>query len=514
MLREEFHSYSAMRMHAPRFSTRAHALKELQQRCNRFKSLLSSEDKLRAFIAERMLDRDAVGSPSLVSNDGTPLNWKYLLTELHAAGIIQEPSFATRLRHNDRPLVYNFELVPVQSAETSDGREVQYGGFGGSLDMEDAMSKSVGELLERYFLSTYKHSSLTNTSYAELTRHGHRALDPRGANYFLDWQKKRFPQFVHDADTYFHWVEGSEYTSGAPTYLPAQMVFWNYQPGDHGKISEEKSIIIQTTSGSAGHFTKDEAVLGALLEAIERDAFVIYWLNSLTPKIIDTTTIQNEKIQRLLAYLKRYRLEVTFVNTTSDFGVPTATCIVVDHYAKDAPVLSIGSAAGFDLESTIIPSAIEAMIINNFAGSNETFVLPDDYQPFTNTQIRRHERLLSAKGKKSMERFKFLLSGPLQSAEEFIGSAATIDTKAKRLTYMLDELEKRGTGYELYTYDAQHPILDKLGYHVVRAIVPELIPLYLVEFAAPLNMRRIREVPAKIGREAAKEFNPWPHPFP
>lgn len=141
-------------------------------------------------------------------------------------------------------------------------------------------------------------------------------------------------------------------------------------------------------------------------------------------------------------------------------------------------------------------------------------MLPEKYEPFTSRYISRSERLRAWQGPVMAEHMQFLLSGEKQSAQEFIGNAGLLDTAEKRLMHIVNECASRGKGYEIYTYEVKNSILKALGYHVVRAIVPELVPLYLIEFAAPLKARRLREVPGKLGYAAAEKFNPWPHPFP
>lgn len=491
--------------------THKEALEEARRPCGRFKSILPLEESLRAFIAEKTAGLDSLGIPLLV-DDATPLNWQRLLKYLHENGITKA-RFTDRFYRNDYPdVLHFFDLASMEDFYLADGRKVIANGFGGSLNREEAMSKAIGETLERFFLSAYKRDSFHAASYAELARRDH-VLDIFQFDFFRSWQKKRFPAFAFDENSVFHWVEGRELQSGNPIFLPAQIVYWSYHHSPRG-LPRERIIFTQTTSGSAGHFTKDEATLAALLEAIQRDAFLIYWLNTLTPKVIDTKTVENAAIANLIERLRQHNLEPIFLNTTSDFGIPTATCVVVDTSEPQNPIYSIGSSAGFTLEDTLISSLIEAFAVQHLVSLQDPYALPEKYEPFASAQISRSERLRTWQGSVMAERIQFLLSGEKQSAEEFIGDAARLDTVQKRLGYIVDECEKRGNGYEIYTYEVQHPVLSSLGYHVMRAIVPQLIPLYLVEYAATLNAQRLKNVPEKIGYTAAKELNPWPHPFP
>lgn len=159
-------------------------------------------------------------------------------------------------------------------------------------------------------------------------------------------------------------------------------------------------------------------------------------------------------------------------------------------------------------------SAIESMVVNNYVATNEKFELPTGYRAFSHFGIGRMERLFSWRGPEMMDRFRFFISGEKESVGTFMRNASTYDSVASQLAHIRALCAKRGPGYEIYLYEIHNAVLDQLGYHVVRTIVPQLIPLYLGEFAATLNARRLKEVPEKIGYKAAKEFNPWPHPFP
>lgn len=513
MLREEFLKTSRAFSNArPIMRMRAEALGEVRRACGRFRSVASTEETLRTFIAEKAADIDTLGDPLFLGND-TPLNWQRLLAYLHEQKVIAAPRFAMRQYRNDYPKLFQFfELAPLKDSAVSDGHGTNYSGFGGSFDREVAMSKAVGEALERYFLCTYKRDALRVSSYADLARRVN-TLDIRQFDLFLDWQKKRFPRLSFDEKSMLRWVRGREFLTGKSIYLPAQMVFWTYDHAPSGQ-EPEKMLMLQTTSGSAGHFTRDEAALAALLEAIQRDAFLIYWLNSLSPKIIDIDTVEDQQIRNFVAELLRFNLEPIFLNTTSDFAIPMATCVVIDKSDPENPIFSIGSSAGFTLEDTLMSSGIEAVAVQQFVSLNEQHVLPEKYQPFTDVKLGRSERLFSWRGKKMAERFKFFISGKKQSSQEFIGNAPEIDTVQKQLAHVVAECAAKGEGYEIYTYEVKNKILDTLGYHVVRAIVPELVPLYLVESTAPLKARRLHQVPPKIGYTTAKEFNRWPHPFP
>jgi ribosomal protein S12 methylthiotransferase accessory factor len=478
---------------------------ELAQPCGRFKTPSTLEERLSSFITEQLYAIDPLGAQAIFAGTGAPLNWMRLIGYLHERGVIDQKYIQAIRSPHDMPKFHSFSFS--LNKRNTDGYTEHHHAFGASLSKEVALSKAIGESLERHFMGAYKKKDFISGTYADLSAQ-RTVLDIHDLNGFTNEQKHAFPEFDYSADTMFQWAEGRLYPSGKRALIPAQAIYWNYVNRD------EKTLIRNTTSGCAGHFTKEEAILSALLELIQRDAFLIYWLNSLSPSVLQIPTGIYAQFDELLAYVQRYSLEVTFLDTTSDITIPTVTCVVIDRALPEGPVISVGSSSGFDIEDALIQSALEAIAINSYAASLETYRITKDYRPFSDWKLHRDARLSIWKGADMMERFAFFLSGPLKSVYDFAARMPAQESAADRLEYLVKQLDALGKGYEVYLYEAEDPVLKDIGFHVVRTVVPQLTPMYLTEHAAPLASRRLREVPAKIGYKAAEAFNPWPHPFP
>jgi ribosomal protein S12 methylthiotransferase accessory factor len=385
--------------------------------------------------------------------------------------------------------------------------EAYSSGFAHTLNLEEALSKTVGETLERYFMSQPNASELTFASYAHLRDSGNAALDITALPGFLPWQKERHPKLGCDEHSMLSWVRGTRYADGQSVLLPAQSVFWTYRTQP-----DENILVKSTTSGCAGYFDRTNAIHAALLEAIQRDGFLVYWLNSLSPHIVDTSHLSDERTRDFIAKVRASGLECLFLDVTTDIRVPTCVCVLRGRVNGEVCV-SIGAAAGFTEASTLLASVLEAVTVYNFSARNTRYVLPENYTPFTSGEIGRDERIFAWKSDEMMARFDFFTSGKKRQLSEFLRPGLP-SSSAEQLHFILHALESLGPGYEPYIYDAQDPLLSQLGFFVVRAVVPALAPLYLREYAATLDCKRLREVPRKLGYEPAQHYNPWPHPFP
>jgi ribosomal protein S12 methylthiotransferase accessory factor len=505
---ESFLSASRYGQYAPmRARTRDEVLQEIERPCGRFKVPKSVEQHLAGKIYERLRVLNPLGDGEIFIGNGAPLQWLRLLEYLYEKNVIEKPHLLQPILPNDRPKFPRFRLKLHQSARPTDGHIAHYQGFGAMLSAEEAISKAIGEALERYFLSLYARGDLKRASQEELRAAGNDTLDIRELNGFLPWQKELLPLLCSDTKSPLLWVEGQHFTSRARAWLPAQTVYWNYRTHDEPVVAQT------TTSGCAGHFTRDEAVLSGLLELIQRDAFLIFWLNKLSPPIIDTSAFKDPELSALQEYADRYRLQLIFLNTTSDIAVPTVTCVVKDERSPEAPIYSLGSATGFDVPKLLVHSALEALLVNEYAASSSPYAIPEDYKPFQDRKLNRAARLSAWKGPVMAERLAFFISGEKRNAAELAAPSALTDTRSQ-LEYVLAEFAKKGPGYDAYVYDAHDTVLTEVGYHVVRTIVPQLIPLYLQENTATLDAPRLRTVPKILGYEAATELNPWPHLFP
>lgn len=488
--------------------TRTEAIEELTAPCSRFKTPFSARERARIFAAKTVQPYDPFRNSSQVIADGTPLNWQFLLTYLHAQGIIESPRFLYPPTGHHIPKIYRVMLAAALH-DDSEGFETAKHGYAAGITREIAMSKVIGETLERHLFGHYKRSELRIATFNELREAGTPTLDIFALNGFLPFQEAFEPAFKKNPDAPIAWVEAGT-LAGDAVLVPAQLVYWTYRTIQYG----EPLLGQQTTSGCAGHFTRDEALLSSLLETIQRDGFLIYWLNSISPNIIEAHKSTDREIIERLAYLKRYGFEAHFVNTTTDLNVPSVTCVLVDTRCDD-PIVTIGGGTGFTEHDTILHSLLEALAVHTHADTyHMSFSLPSDYVPFVGRNVNHPERVALWRGKAMYEQLRFFIAGKPQSIEEFLLCAPALSTPQEALAYVRDRFEALGSGYEVYAFDLKHPILDELGYHLVRAIVPQMVTLYLHEHTAMLDSKRLREVPGKLGYTAAAAFNPLPHPFP
>lgn len=481
---------------------------ELTRPCSRF-SFPKKDLVAELRLSELAMRFDALQEGYVLLAPSVPANWMLFARHLFQAGISAHPYFMTHTVRNDIPKIPSVTLLAPPPSSDDPKAHLGRTGSGVAFDIETAMSKAVGELLERYFLAK-RRSAVVYESYERLcARRGPKPINIFELNGFLPWQQKERERYRRLASAPIQWVRGKELISGTDAYLPVQLVSLGHRTEPYDAM-----VLVQpTTNGAAGHFTRDEAILSGVLELIERDGFLIHWLNSLSPKRIDHTTIDDASVRHLFAQLQRYELEYYLLDVTTDVGVPSCVAVIIDRRSQE-PIIAIGGSAGFSIRSVIMSALTEAYIVYRHQLREEPYVLPIDYKPFRDPKIGREERMRLWRGNSMLQQFEFFIQGPLETAEAFLGDASRYQTPQQQLAYVMGQLKEKGRGYELYVHEIQDTFLAEIGYHVVKIVVPKLVPLYLNEHMATLDAPRLQTVPSALGYEPAVELHPLPHPFP
>lgn len=484
---------------------------QLIEQPGRFRSTLPFSEKLRlkAIILNPYSDTFfgghslSVWDPSLI----LPA-WQVLLRYLAQQGIIEDEPWLGRSSHDSPKLSsVRFYLQGLDRKGFSGGSQ--------AFDLETAFSKALGEALERFFMYPTKlahHRVDVRASTAGMKHHKKMFVDPETLSQFSREQREQSKRLQFDETSVFAWTRVSELVSGQRVFVPAQC--FSLERFSVGK-EHEPLLREQNTNAAAGGFTLEEALLSALYEAVERDGFLVYWLNTIAPVRLDVSECQDDDFLKLLAQLERYQLEAHFLDTTTDIGIPSCICVLIDRSGA-GPGVALGGGCSFHLESMLRSSLLEALSVH---GSFHRIGTPRHIpgtgdRPFCDKEIDLHERVRIWKQPEMFPKLDFFLSGEKKPLAEVHPKRKVFSSAGETLEYVKGIFRSFGPGYEIYYYEAKHEVLDTIGYHVVKVLIPELVGMYLYEVNAGLGARRLKSAPQKMGRTSSKQWNPWPHPFP
>jgi ribosomal protein S12 methylthiotransferase accessory factor len=373
------------------------------------------------------------------------------------------------------------------------------------FDAAEAYARMIGEELERY---VWMHSDTVfarksiNTSYSHIRR---RALNIFNLAGFSDEYRISEPRLQFTEETRFNWSLVRSLVQRRYIFCPTQLLSAKY--ANQAKDTEPL-LRWAVTTGLATGMSIDEAITKGILEIIERDAFMITYLNKLTPPRYDLDALakKDSRIRHLNNLFKLHNIEAYVVALPTDLPAHVSCGILVDR-TKHGPQLTVGASAGFSQKETIIKSLEEAVEVRRHARQHVDRELP------AKSQFSKFDRIVYWGKKKNLNSIKFLLDGDFLQGdfpEEFKTSPAPWRSWRQLLVKKFKE-----KGYELvYSELTNASDVKNTGLHTVVVVIPEMQPLHLYEAAPYFGGERIHSVPKRLGYGVASELNTEPHPFP
>lgn len=402
--------------------------------------------------------------------------------------------------YNDEPQIYHYSVIfNANKNHIHDSNDEPTTATGFSFNKKKALMKLFGETIERTALEIYP----DNLPYESFKKKNF-AINPLDFSPFSSTQinSNSYKGCRINADDKFYWVRGYSCREKKSVYIPAQLV---YVPFHSSK--QEPFIREQISSGAATGMTLEDAAYRGLCEIIERDSFMIGYLNKLPFPKIDVEAIKNDEIQGVLEQLKRYSLDFFVINTTTDIKIPSVATLIFDTTGK-GPSVSIGLKAGFNVIDVIVGSIEEALQSRSW--------LRDAF--FYKSAKKDIKQILSFEDRSAywfpvemIKEFNFWIKNTSkQKIEE-------IPTVKKEEDFFKEALRLVLEHSDIYYVDITQPKARELGFSVIKTLATSLYPLYLDEALKYLGVKRLYDVPVKLGYFdkplLPKEFNTVPHPM-
>jgi|GEM_PF-816739 len=393
-------------------------------------------------------------------------------------------------------------------------------GYGSDLfDESAALWKAIGECQERFLWRYHDFYSIhgQQASYADIRQ---KAIHPGSLAGFSEKQKNERPNILaFDDSTIFSWTPAivlyapNKRASGA-LLCPTQLLSNHYSkknvrhPGD---TSSQKEPLLRwcITTGLASGSNRTDALVSGILEIIERDAFMINYLNKLSPAVLDLSYIakQDTEIDQVLKTCEQYGLDVQVVQLATDFPVHVLLGIIREK-GTHGPALVVAASADFDIRTALLDTLAETLSVRRMARSLQLEI--DSTKPHTFEQDHRvkYWSLPEQKGK-----LDFLLTGTRKQIDlpPKLVHKHTRHDKRELQTLVAVFKEKK---YGLYYVELSDSAKLKSGITTVNVLAPDMHPLHLNESIPYIYSDRLVKVPKALGYTPAKTLNVEPHPFP
>ena len=217
--------------------------------------------------------------------------------------------------------------IPVFSVHRDMTAKGTFGNYNGKgATREQAMASAVMEALERYSAEQREDDDIVYGTFEQASANG-LAVNPFELNL-----SPNIAQYAKGAE--IAWVEGFEMFRGQPVWVPACEAFYPYYPDTDLQLTRFH------TNGIASGNTMEEAILHALFELVERDAWSIAEFNEYSDADIEVDT-EDSVSRRLLDQFEDNGIEIHLKDLTSDIGIPT-----IGAAADDEEVVSFGRTEG------------------------------------------------------------------------------------------------------------------------------------------------------------------------
>ncbi|MFA5961057.1 MAG: YcaO-like family protein [Parcubacteria group bacterium] len=427
-------------------------------------------------------------------------------SKLKSLGFIQKVMPQEKLP--DEPFAYRFY---VGSMENAHGEGIDF------FSEEKAIWKALAEAIERFLWYTSEDFYVSTLVKAPLSKLKGKALNITSLIGFSQEQKKQFPIISYDKNSVFGWLKTHSLTN-EEVWCPAQL-FSSHYTRHHVKTlrestKEEPMLRWAITTGLATGRCLEEATTKGILEIIERDAFMISYLNQISPPVIDLEYLskQDEGIASILKKFRRYNLEVSLIQLPSDFPVFIIAATIIDRTGI-GPAFSIGASADFNLRTCILDALSESLATR--------LATRDKYrhrQEINIAEMNREGRLIYWANPANLPKIEFITNGPklnINLEKNFFQIEEDFDyktyyaAKLAILTNKLGELKYKG-----YVAELTARSIEKLGLRSVQVVIPKLQPMHLNESIPYFSGPRLKNIPRQFNYSPKEPVNQEPHPFP
>lgn len=401
------------------------------------------------------------------------------------------------------------DIAPIAMPSGTTRKLSSSGGQGVGATANEAFIPSLGEALERYSLCKWDPGKLVYGSYEQLQKKG--AIHPDSFSFFTKDQLEddKLKRNRTSPTQKIHWASARSLTNGKKCLIPAQLIYIFY----NREHLEEPVFYETTTNGAAAGQGFHDAAVRAISEAIERDAFLVFWLNKLTPHKLNLYSIPSERIQSHIKEIESYNLRLYILDITTDISLPTFVAVLIDNHGDQT--VSISAVSDFDIIRGLEKIVLSVTRFVHFSSEYSSAKVREVQKKYPHLTSMFERRILWA-DKKMLKHIQFFLEGEYKDFSEITGTYPPSPSTAKQKLHTLRDMlaDKK---YPCYLVDVATPEARSAGLSVVKAVIPDLVPMYFNEKMKPLAVKHLHDAPQAMGRRTSKvvgnEFNPTPHPF-
>jgi ribosomal protein S12 methylthiotransferase accessory factor len=324
---------------------------------------------------------------------------------------------------------------------------------------------------------------------------------------FADWQYGTVPFHRWQPQSQLEWVPAQSLVTGTMVWIPLLATHLDYHPPG-------AALFQPTSNGFAAGPDRSSATARALLEVIERDAFMIAWSHRLPGRRVAAAQVPDERIRELAASYAQRGVELVVHLLPTD---TVATVVLAIGWSDRSPAAVIGLGAALDplaaarsavLEVGQVRSALQTRLAYSEVRSrlDELSAAPGEA-----LSLEDHDLVYAAPAAAATG-MRFLREARLEPWPDLAPPPDAAGNELEILTRSLAEVAP-----DVLAVDVTPPDVAELGVSVVRGLVPGFVPIWFGAKGARLGGARLLEMPSRIGLRPRPalldELNLDPHPF-
>ncbi|WP_158293881.1 TOMM precursor leader peptide-binding protein [Kribbella sp. VKM Ac-2568] len=370
---------------------------------------------------------------------------------------------------------------------------------------QEARDGALGEALERYAAMTWQPRQRISSTYDGLDGPG---LHPQDLVLFADWQYDTLPFHRWQPESQLEWVPAQSLVNGTKVWIPLLATHLNYHPPPGAALFQP------TSSGFAAGPDRSCATARALLEVIERDAFMIAWSHRLPGRRVAAAQVPDEQIRGLAASYADRGVELMVHLLPTD---TVAAVVLAIAWSDRLPAATIGLGAALDPLAAARSAVLE---VGQARSALQTRLAYSDVRarldelsaaPAEALSLEDHDLVYAAPAA-AAARMRFLREARLEPWPDLTPQSDAAGNELEVLTRSLAEVAP-----DVLAVDVTPRDVAGLGVSVVRGLVPGFVPIWFGAKGARLGGRRLLEMPSRIGLRQRPalldELNLDPHPL-
>jgi ribosomal protein S12 methylthiotransferase accessory factor len=396
------------------------------------------------------------------------------------------------------PTVWGFDEIAIGRAE----------------DYSGARPAAVLEGLERYAgWHCGGRDPVRFAAYAEL---GGDAVDPRTLLLHPD-EAYRMPGFEYTPftpDTPTGWAEAHSALTGRRTLLPFHVAYY----GAARRPETGPRFVYENSNGCALGTGTEEALLAALLEVAERDAFLCAWYSGTPLPEVDLGRVRGAAGRAVRTVRLRTGRDLRAFCAVGAFGVPVVLLVSTSQDpGRPATLVTAGSA--LTTEGALLGAVHEMAAAAPVITLEYRRRRPELERALREPDLvrRMEDHALVAALPQARSWFSFLLEGTPPAAPPARALHEPAGDVAADLGALLEAA--RRDGQDVLVVDHTTDELHRLGLSCVKAVVPGTVPMTFGHrhrrLPPPETLSAFRARNGSVRRAfSPEEVRHEPHPFP